>query len=280
MRAHVTTVMLLFAAGLGAVASSDSGDWKVRSYLDGPNQACHASGVELVLRSESGNVLSAHPVIFEEGVHDDLWPVPSFTGDLSLAIYRIDCAGVRGRVAELTTTVHATTQAKQVYVAATVHEDAVDPRFIEVDTYRYVEGDLSAQRIGSRLLLTNQGDGALQLCGQSGVQSIRDEYLIDGKWRTSSANNWAVPRDVSSIAPGAELTLRPTILKYLPPSADQPRQPDAARVMIAIKPARPTHVALGQIPTGFLGFPGCDFIFVSRAVTEHDQIWLRDSAEP
>ena len=268
---------VLFATtGLGFVAANDSA-WRIRSYLDEPQQLCDGAGVELIVRSQSGESLVVHRVAFgDTGVLDDELPIPLKQGTFSLEVFRVDCAGLRARVAEISTEVTAATRAKQIYIAAAAHGGSVDPRYVEVDTYADAVR-VSARREGSTLVLTNLGASAIRLCGRPSVQAIRDEFLFGQEWESHSTL-WGIPPDVSAIEPGSELILRSSIIKkYIAPNSS-PKKPDAARVMLAIKPG-PSHVILGEIPLGFIGFPGCDFVYVSRAITDWDRIWIHEGAE-
>lgn len=275
MKSLVIITMLLTTTVIASGDPNHSGSWRVRSYTDGPHSACQSSGIDLAVKSQTGEILATHRVIFKDGLHDDEWPVGNVAGEYVLEMYRIDCAGISGKVAELTTVVGALTQAKQVYVAAVVHENSYDPRYLEIDTYSEARADISVRRTKAGLLLKNQSENDLLLCGRPGIQAIRDEYYVNETWGRSQEEYWDIPEGVSSVEPGAEITLRRTNKRYLPPQVETFR-PDAARVMIAIKPERPTHVALGKVPHGFIGFPGCEFIFVSRAVTEFDLVKVRE----
>ena len=280
MKRLLLSTVLIIAANLASIALGDSTAWKVRSYLDGPPDFCRNARVELLLQSSAGEILGRHDVVFADGLRDDEWPLPAQLGSLILEVYRVDCGGIRARMAQLNTELTASTRGKQVYVAAVVEGDALDPRFVEIDTYSDAEGRVSARRHEATLLLTNPGPDSVMLCQQSSVASVRDEYSVQGEWTPSDSPGWGIPRDVAVIEPRGELALRPTVIKYVPPSDAQPVIPEAARVMLAIKPAGAIHVALGEVPRAFLGFRGCDFLYVPREVTQWDRIWPRADVEP
>ena len=279
MKHALIAVVLTVATGSGSVAADEPVLWQVRSFVEGAPRRCDDSGVELILLSHENEIVSSHRVTFDEYSEDREWPVSTKPGRFILKVYRVDCGGVRARVAEITTEVTELTRKKQIYVAAVVQNDALDPRLLEIDTYADADGGVIARREGSTLVFTNTGNEGIELCGHSMVVSLRDEYRTSGEWMPSESPHWVIPAGVSVIEPGEDLIVEPDlIMKYIPPGDATPQKPDAARVMLAIKPKGPTHVILGQVPRGFATFPGCDFIYVPRDVSDWDEI--RRSADP
>lgn len=276
----VILAAILATSGVG-YADSNGTVWSVRSYLGDSTQLCDATAVELVLNSKGGETRAVHRVVFDgtAGVHDEAISENVDLGTVILEMVQVDCAGERTTVATLPTRVTAATRLKQICVAAAVHESVLEPRYVEIDTYTDAE-TVTARREGATLVLSNQGHSAIHLCDNSAVVSIRDELLVDEDEWESGPVIWDIPPGVLAIEPGSQLRIEPSIVKkYIPPHS-RPKAPRAARVMLAITPDTASHTVLGDIPHGFLGFPGCDSLYVTRGVTEADRIWIHEDVEP
>jgi hypothetical protein len=252
----------------------------VRSYFEGASQACDGGRIELVLKSDAGGAAGALSLPVVDGLQDLEWPLTVSPGQYTLEVHRVDCGGVRSRVAEVPTEVTDATRRKQVYLASALRNQTPDPRFVEIDTYRDAAGVISARREDSILTLTNLDVEPIRLCRQSTVRLVEDEFLLRGQWERRGSAMWGIPADVSAIDPRTDLVIRPSIIKkYVPPDS-KPTQPDAVRVRLAVQPQSATHVVLGEVPRAFIGFPGCDFLYVPREVTKWDRVWDFAEAEP
>lgn len=267
---------IVLALGTGTLSANA---WEIRSYLEAAPDICDESAVELQLRG--GNLESTHVVEFRDGVHDEEWLLAPGPGVYQVELYRVDCEGVRTRVATLTTSVSNRDLRKQLYVGAVAKNRAIDPRYLEIDTYSTSPPGIEARREGPNLILSNRNKTELVLCQQSEVDRVLDEFLIDGEWTSHMGTVWSIPSGMSTIEPGSERAMhRAGIQMYVPPGERDWASPDGARIRLAVRPSQPNHVVLGKLPTGFLGLPGCDFIYISRTTTEYDRVLMFEVEEP
>lgn len=266
----ILTVVLACAA-VGPPAA-DAVDWNVFLYLEETRPTCSRTTIEMELHSGDHKVLSTHVVSSGSGTHDSTWHVSSRPGEYTVEFFVSDCGGIRGKVASLTTDVTKQDLKKQLYLGAVVKAKAYDLRYVEINSYRDGQGTIVARRERSSLVLTNASSKDLSLCANPMIISAADEYFVNGEWRRQES--WVPPDGMSGVASGAELKFgRGPVRKYIPPGEVEPIVPESVRVLLSLKPDRPSHVKLGKLPRGAFFGSGCQFLYVERPVAEWDRLW-------